>query len=79
MSNSGDFYALKDILGHKTIAMTQRYAHLSPAYKRSMVERMEKIWARPVQPPAAPERLEAPPHRLARHNRVTKAVLAASR
>ena len=26
----GELYALKDILGHKTIGMTQRYAHLSP-------------------------------------------------
>ena len=39
---SGDLYALKDILGHKNIAMTQRYAHLSPAYKRAMVDRMEQ-------------------------------------
>jgi len=43
----GELYALKDILGHKTIAMTQRYAHLSPAYKRAMVDRMEQIWAKP--------------------------------
>ena len=46
----GELYALKDILGHKTIAMTQRYAHLSPAYKRAMVDRMEQIWAKPATP-----------------------------
>jgi len=28
--------------------MTQRYAHLSPAYQRAMVDRMEAIWARPA-------------------------------
>jgi len=32
--------------------MTQRYAHLSPAYKRAMVERMEQIWAKPASRPA---------------------------
>ena len=47
MMNGGDLYLLKDILGHKSIAMTQRYAHLSPAYKRAMVERMDKIWLKP--------------------------------
>jgi hypothetical protein len=44
MMNGGDLYALRGILGHKSIAMTQRYAHLSPAYQRAMVDRMEAIW-----------------------------------
>lgn len=48
MTRGGELYALKDILGHKTIAMTQRHAHLSPAYKRAMVDRMEQIWAKPA-------------------------------
>ena len=43
----GDLYALRGILGHKSIAMTQRYAHLSPAYQRAMVDRMEAIWSKP--------------------------------
>jgi len=46
--NGGDLYALKGILGHKSIAMTQRYAHLSTPYQRAMVDRMEAIWAKPV-------------------------------
>ena len=48
MMNGGDLYALRGILGHKSIAMTQRYAHLSPAYQRAMVDRMEAIWAKPT-------------------------------
>jgi integrase len=59
MMNGGDLYVLKEILGHKTVQMTQRYAHLSPAYKRAMVDRMEKIWWRPVtssqEPSQAPK------------------------
>jgi hypothetical protein len=46
MMAGGDLYVLKSILGHKIIAMIQRYAHLSPAYKKAMVERMEQIWAK---------------------------------
>ena len=30
MMNGGDLYVLKEILGHKSITMTQRYAHLAP-------------------------------------------------
>src|SRR6201993_4875888 len=54
MMAGGELYSLRDILGHKTIAMTQRYAHLSPAYKRAMVDRMEQIWAKPVRPAELP-------------------------
>jgi len=54
MMAGGEIYALKDILGHKSITMTQRYAHLSPAYRRSMVDRMEQIWAKPAQPTQMP-------------------------
>ena len=57
--------ALPGVLGHKSIAMTQRYAHLSPAHRRSMVDRMEQIWAKPavVRPTAANSpRLNGPHH-----------------
>jgi integrase len=37
-----DLYTVKEILGHKTPAMTQRYAHLSPAHQRNAVERLAR-------------------------------------
>ena len=33
---------LADVLGHKTLSMVQRYAHLSQAHTSSVVERMNK-------------------------------------
>lgn len=42
--SGGDLYVLKSILGHKSIVMTQRYAHLSPEFKRAAVNRMDNIW-----------------------------------
>jgi integrase len=41
----GDLYILKEILGHKSITMTQRYAHLSPSYKIRAIDRMNALWA----------------------------------
>ena len=31
--SGGDIMTLKDLLGHKTLAMTLRYAHLAPDHK----------------------------------------------
>jgi integrase len=39
MMRGGDLLALQKILGHRTLAMTQKYAHLSPDYLRSAMER----------------------------------------
>src|SRR5437667_4083089 len=41
----GDLYILKEILGPKSITMTQRYAHLSPTYKIKAIDRMNTLWA----------------------------------
>ena len=35
-------YTVKEILGHKTIGMTQRYAHLSPGHQRLAVEKLSE-------------------------------------
>jgi integrase len=45
MMRGGSLYDLKDILGHADIAMTMRYAHLSPQHLRVGVERLEGLAA----------------------------------
>ena len=36
-----DLITVKELLGHKTIKMTLRYAHLSPSHKRRAIECLE--------------------------------------
>jgi hypothetical protein len=31
-------------MGHKTIQMTMRYAHLAPVHKLAAVERLASVW-----------------------------------
>jgi integrase len=40
-----DLYAVGRILGHKTPRMTQRYAHLSPGYMASAVNKLDGVFA----------------------------------
>jgi integrase len=42
-----DIYTVKELMGHSTITMTERYAHLAPKNKKASVSKIEKIWAEP--------------------------------
>jgi Phage integrase family len=37
-----DLHTVQTLLGHKTLAMTERYAHLSPAHKLAAVQRLNR-------------------------------------
>ena len=41
--NGVDLATVKDLLGHKSLAMTMRYAHLSPRHKRKAVNILDKV------------------------------------
>ena len=56
----GDLYILKEILGHKSINMTQRYAHLSPAYKAKATDHLNNLWHTAKPEISAQERLPEP-------------------
>jgi hypothetical protein len=38
--NAGDLLALKEILGHSSMVMVERYAHLASAYKRRQINNL---------------------------------------
>ena len=41
--NGVDLATVRGLLGHKTITMTLRYAHLSPDHKRGAVEKLARV------------------------------------
>jgi integrase len=58
----GDLYLLKEILGHRSIVMTQRYSHLSPQFTRSAVNLLDKIYGNcPGPPKTGSEAVPTPP------------------
>jgi site-specific recombinase XerD len=46
---------LAELLGHKTLAMVMRYAHLAPAHLRDAVERIAGTPTDPQSTPSFPE------------------------
>ena len=42
--NGVDLMTIKELLGHKDIKMTMRYAHLSPNHKRLAVQKLESVY-----------------------------------
>lgn len=64
MMRGGSLAALREILGHATMAMTLRYSHLSPAHLRGEMER--------TAAPSAPDSTKtAQSGRIARERAVT--------
>jgi hypothetical protein len=53
VSNGVDILVVKELLGHKTLAMTQRYAHLSPERGRSAVSLLAGLFGTNMAPKAA--------------------------
>jgi site-specific recombinase XerD len=35
-----DLMTIRELMGHKTMAMTLRYSHLSPGHRRTAIERL---------------------------------------
>ena len=46
-----DIRTVQELMGHKTIAMTLRYAHLSPDHKRRAMDALENKF--PAKSPAS--------------------------
>ena len=42
--NVTPLYTIKELMGHKTLTMTERYAHLIPDHKNQAVEDMADIF-----------------------------------
>ena len=66
--NGVDLMVIKELLGHRTIEMTMRYAHLSPHYKTRAVNILDEVFRGPskeeknIYLSRGRERSQNPPH-----------------
>ena len=73
----GELATLQRLLGHKGIAMTLRYSHLSPSFRLAAIDRMNNLWQSAVPAPTAPNTASQPipvtpaSHRPSRDNSAT--------
>ena len=42
--NGVDLNTVRELLRHKSLKMTLRYAHLSPGFKQAAIERLDTYW-----------------------------------
>ena len=40
---------IKELMGHQSLAMTERYSHLSPDHKKQAVEGIERVFSAPEE------------------------------
>ena len=52
MMNGVDLRTVQELMGHKTISMTCRYAHLAASHKLAAVERLVEQSGAPQGPPS---------------------------
>jgi site-specific recombinase XerD len=48
-----DLMTIRELMGHKTMAMTLRYSHLSPGHRRTAIERLVSRQTTDESAPAA--------------------------